>query len=65
MLTNYVVPCVLLYPVGCPVKRGKDISHNRICNFLRPNGCTQAKLVCLWKFMSLRHGMHMQVDGSL
>ena len=25
------------HPVICPVKRGKDISHNH--NFLGPNGC--------------------------
>ena len=32
---------VSLHPVRCPVKRRKDISHNRNCNLLRPNGCMQ------------------------
>ena len=25
-------------PVRCPVRRGKDISYDSSCNFLRPNG---------------------------
>ena len=32
---------VLPHPLGCPVKRGKDISCDRNCNFLCPNGHMQ------------------------
>ena len=29
------------HPVRCPVKRVKDISYNRNCNFLHPDECMQ------------------------
>ena len=32
---------ISLHPVRCPVKRGKDISHNCNHNFLHPNGRTR------------------------
>ena len=47
----------------CPDKRGKDISHNRNINFLRPNRRMWYEICASFrKFMSLRLGMCRKVD---